>query len=212
MPEVLSDSPSLQEILWNFSRFRDEKYRLTLRENPHFYEELPSSPEAYENSFEIYPTEDFRRADNFYVLTDKPEPVRIMTDQASQSFGNIWCPQNAIIFKGLGILFLFFPLVSDVFPDICGRLMGEGIVKASLKGTYCGFCEQLPVSTISGASANLAGLQPIITDGCSWTGWKGPAGCLPIHSSVDTGLRVCAWQEASDSSPVCCVIITHCVS
>ena len=109
------------------------------------------------------------------------------------------------------MIFVFSP-VSDVFPDICGRLMGEALVKASLKGTYCGFCERLSVSTIPGASANRGGLQPIITEGCSWTGWKCPTGCLPIHSSVDTGLRVCTGQAASDSSPVCCVIITYCVS
>ena len=109
MPEVLSDSPSLREILWNFCRFKDENHRLTLRENPHFYAELPTLPEAYGDSVKIDPTEDFRHADEFYVLADSPEPVYIMTDQVSRSFGNVWCPPNAIIFKGLGVLFLFFP-------------------------------------------------------------------------------------------------------
>jgi hypothetical protein len=105
--EFLSDRPSIQEILWNFSRFKDEKMRLTLRENPHFYTRLPMLPEEYEDRVEVYPTKDFEYV-IFHVLTDKPEPVHVMTD--SQSFGNFWCPKNAIIFKGLGTLFLFSPL------------------------------------------------------------------------------------------------------
>ena len=106
---MLSDSPSLQEILWNFSRFKDKKKRLTLMQNPHFYAELPTSPEAYGDSVEINPTEDFRHADEFYILTDKPNLVYIMTDQVSRSFGNFWCLKNAIIFKGLGVLSCFSP-------------------------------------------------------------------------------------------------------
>ena len=112
VPEALSDSPSLREILWNFSRFKDEKQRLTLRENPYFYAVLPASPEAYGDSIKIDPTEDFRHADEFYVLTDNPpnpEPVYIVTDQVSRSFANFWCLKNAIIFKGLSVLFFFSP-------------------------------------------------------------------------------------------------------
>ena len=111
---VLSNNPSIQEILWSFSRSSDEKIRnrLTLVDNPHFYEELPTLPEAYGDDVKIDPTEDFRHARKFYVLTDKPEPVYIMTDQVLRCFGNFWCPQNAIIFKGLGIFLYLFP-VSD---------------------------------------------------------------------------------------------------
>ena len=110
MLEVLSNNPSLQEILWNFSRFNDERKRLTLKENPHFYAELPNSPETDWAGVKIDPIEDFRHANKFYVLTDKPELVHIMTDQDSQwqSFGNFWCPKNAIIFKGLGVLFVCY--------------------------------------------------------------------------------------------------------
>ena len=107
---MLSDSPSLREILWNFCRFKDEKQRLTLRENPHFYAELPTSLEAYGDSVNIDPTEDFRHADEFYVLADNPDPVYIMTDQVSRSFGNFWCPYSTIVLKGLSVLFLFFSL------------------------------------------------------------------------------------------------------
>jgi hypothetical protein len=109
VPEVLGDSPSLQEILWNFSRFKDKKQRLTLMQNPHFYAELPTSPEAYGDSVEINPNEDFRHADEFYILTDNPKLVYIMTDQVSRSFGNFWCPKITIIFKGSGVLSCFSP-------------------------------------------------------------------------------------------------------
>ena len=124
MSEVLSDNPSLEEVLWNFSHFKDEKRRLTLRENPHFYAELPSSREAYGDELKIDPTEDFRHANEFYVLADKPELVHIMTDRISQSFGNFWCPKDAIIFKGLGI-FLFFHLFLMSFQTCVGGLEGK---------------------------------------------------------------------------------------
>ena len=109
MPEVLGDSPSLQEILWNFSRFKDEDKRLTLGDSPHFYTNLPTSPEAYWEGLKIDPTEDFRHSDKFYVLTDRLEPVHILTDCILQSFNNFWCPKNAIIFKGLHPIPILFP-------------------------------------------------------------------------------------------------------
>ena len=205
--ERLSDNPSRQEILWNLICFEDEKKCLTLRDNPHFYTELPTSLEAYGDSVKIDPTEDFRHANKFYVLIDKPEPIHIMTDQDSQSFGNFWCPRNAIVFKGLGILVLF-PPYSDVLPDFCGRLRGEGIVKASLKGTYCGFCKRLPqVSPVPRVSGSRHEVQPIITEGCPWIGWKSSNGWLPMHSSVEIGLGVCTGQVASETSLARCNVI-----
>ena len=126
VPEVLSNSPSLQEVLWNFSRFKDEDKRLTLRENPHFYAKLPASPKAYRGGVKIDPTEDFRHANKFYVLTDKLEPVYIMIGQVLQPFGNLWCPQNAIIFKGMGVLFLSFPVFLISFQISMGGSGGKG--------------------------------------------------------------------------------------
>ena len=201
---VLSNSPSLQEILWNFSRFKDEKQRLTLRDNPHFYADLPTTPEAYGDNVAIEPTEDFRHSDEFYVLTDRLELVHIMTDRDWQSFGNFWCPQNAIIFKGLCGRLVVIP-VSDDLPDICGRLKGEKIVKASLRGTRCGLCEQLqpPVSIFPRAFMNRRGLQPIITKECPQMGWKCSIGYLLMHSSIDIGSCICAGRLAPDSLVRC---------
>ena len=112
VPEALSNNPRIQEILWNFCRSKDEKKCLTLEENPHFYEKLPTSLESYGDRLKIDPTEDFRHANKFYVLADKPDFVYIMTDQVLWPFGNFWCPKNAIIFKGSDD-FLLLP-VSDV--------------------------------------------------------------------------------------------------
>ena len=108
VPEVLGDNPSLQEILWNFNRFKDGKKHLTLRENPHFYPKLPTLSDSYGSSFRLNHTEDFRYANEFYVLTDRPGPVSVLADGVMNNFGNFWCPENAIIFKGLSILFFFF--------------------------------------------------------------------------------------------------------
>ena len=152
MPEVLSNRPSLQEILWNFSRFKDENQRLTLGDNPHFYSELPTSLEAYMDSLEIDPTDNFGHADEFYVLTDKPEPLYIVTDWGAQSFGNFWRPHNAIIFKGFG--FLFF--ISSLFLMSCQTSMGdfgeralsghpsEAHTMGSVSGSRCRPFQELP--------------------------------------------------------------------
>lgn len=124
VPEILSDTPNLQEILWNFSRFKDKKKRLTLKENSHFYAELPTSPEAYRDSLKIDPTEDFRHTDKFYVLTDTPEPIHIMSDLVLHSFGNFWFPKDAIIFKGSDILF-FLSLFLTSFQTSVGGSEGR---------------------------------------------------------------------------------------
>ena len=202
MPEALSNCPSLQEILWNFCRSEDKKKRLTLKENPHFYANLPTSPESYGDSIKIDPTEDFQHANKLYVLADKPDFAYIMTDQDLRSFGNFWCAKNAIIFKGLGNLVCFSP-VSDVLPDIGGGLRGESIVKASLRGTYCGFCKQLPVSTVPRASVNSGrGLWPIITEVYPLMVWECLIGCVPMQGSVDFGLCIYTGRVEPDI-PVC---------
>ena len=105
VPEVLGDNPSIQEILWNFSRFKDEKKCLTLSEFPYFYAQPPTSPSAYGGGFSD-PTEDFRSTNEFYVLTDSTGPVRFLIGPSN--FYNFWCLENGIIFKGLSILF-FIP-------------------------------------------------------------------------------------------------------
>ena len=104
LPEALGDSPTLQEILWNFCRSGDKKSRLTLKGNPHFYVELPTLLKSQGVSVKVDPTEDFQLADKFYVLTDRQELVHIMTgNKILHSFSNLWRSENTIIFKGPGV-------------------------------------------------------------------------------------------------------------
>jgi len=112
--EVLGKNSSLQEILWNFSRFKGEK-RLTLKQSPHFYKDsdLPLSLEAYVGKFRIDPTEDYQHP-KICVLTDRPGRVFLETDKNTRAFGNVWVPNKAIILKGSLIPF-FLTLSSQLF-------------------------------------------------------------------------------------------------
>jgi hypothetical protein len=54
VPEMLSVRPTLPEILWNFSRCND-RARITLEQNPHFYLNLPTNESAYTPMFKLHP-------------------------------------------------------------------------------------------------------------------------------------------------------------
>jgi hypothetical protein len=116
IPEVLGQSSDTNEIFWNFSRFKDGR-RLTLKDNPHFYEKLPTSAEKYEGQFRTYPIENFHH-DKISVLSDNPRltgRVFLETAKEKRAFGNVWVPKEAIIFKGSYhscILFSPSPLTS----------------------------------------------------------------------------------------------------
>jgi hypothetical protein len=100
-PEVLSKNSRLEDVLWNFSHFRGEK-RLTLKQNPHFYEMLPTLPDEYEGTFRRDPIKTFDH-EKICVLTDKSGltgRVFLETAKETRAFGNVWVPKHAIIFKG----------------------------------------------------------------------------------------------------------------
>ena len=109
IPEVLSERSRLKEILWNFSLLKNER-RLTLEDNPHFYEELPTSAEKYKGQFRTDPIETFQQ-ESINVLTDNPRLtgwVFLETARHKQAFGNVWRPKEALIFKGSYLsVFLF---------------------------------------------------------------------------------------------------------
>ena len=110
VPVMLSDSPNIQEILRDFSFFMGKKGHLTLKDNPHFYANLPRLLKAHGDSVKIDPTEDFRHGDKFYVLTDKHKPVHILTgNKVLYSFGNLWRSENTIILKGSGVFLRVSP-------------------------------------------------------------------------------------------------------
>ena len=109
---MLSKGSDLKEILWNFSRFKDAKKRLTLKRNPHFYKQLPTLPHVYGGEFQTDPIETFEH-ENISVLTDNPDAVgRVYVDigQKRRAFGNVWIPSNAIIFRGLHISVTLFSI------------------------------------------------------------------------------------------------------
>ncbi len=98
---MLSQTSDTKEIMWNFSRFRDEK-RLTLKDNPHFYEKLPTSAEKYEGHFRTDPIDTFQH-EKISVLTDNSRlmgRVFLETAEERRAFGNVWVPKEAIVFKG----------------------------------------------------------------------------------------------------------------
>jgi hypothetical protein len=109
IPEVLCRLSDTNEILWNFSRLKDEK-RLTLKDHPHFYEKLPTSAEKYKGQFRIDPVENFQQ-EEISVLTDnlgEAGRVFLKTAKETRAYGNVWVPKNAIIFKGSRLLFIPF--------------------------------------------------------------------------------------------------------
>jgi hypothetical protein len=111
MPEVLSRRSNTSEILWNFSRFEGGRC-LTLKDNPHFYEMLPTSAKEYDGRFRMDPIETFQvHHDKISVLTDNPHltgRVFLETAKEKRAFGNAWVPKDAIIFKGSYLsVFLF---------------------------------------------------------------------------------------------------------
>ena len=117
IPEVLSKRSDLKEVLWNFSRFKDARKRLTLKQNPHFYKRLPTLPHLYGSKFRAEPINTFQH-EMISVLTDNPDAVgRVYMDigQRRRAFGNVWILSNAIIFKGLRISATLFSLILIYF-------------------------------------------------------------------------------------------------
>jgi hypothetical protein len=99
----------------------------------------------------------------------------------------------------------FFPFSDDV-PDICGRLRGGNVVKASLKGAACGFCKQVPLVSIDpGTSRSHRRLWPIITQCCPSESMVGECliSCHSTQNSVDFSLCICTWRATPDSAVSC---------
>jgi hypothetical protein len=114
IPEVLCSRSDQNEILWNFSRFKDER-RLTLKENPRFYEVLPTLPENYRNNFIMEPIEvaflEPIKRKSISVLADKSGKVGgrvFLKITKARAFENAWDLKNAIVFKGTRFSF-FIP-------------------------------------------------------------------------------------------------------
>jgi hypothetical protein len=113
IPEVLTRNSDLKDVIWNFSCSGDETKRLTLKQNPHFYEVLPAD---YRGRFQTDPIKNFDHHKKISVLTDNlglTGRVFLETRYNTRAFGNVWIPNDTIIFKGACLLCLFSP--SDTF-------------------------------------------------------------------------------------------------
>jgi hypothetical protein len=101
--EEFSASPSLPEILWNFSRY-EGRARITLEQNPHFYLHLPADESAYTPMFQCHPLQDTSVAlehnCTVYVLFDGPSRVFRDTERDLRIFGNVWSLNGTRIFRG----------------------------------------------------------------------------------------------------------------
>ncbi|KAF8266956.1 hypothetical protein EI94DRAFT_1701389 [Lactarius quietus] len=153
--QMLGKETRSEEILWNFSRLKDNR-RITLKQNPRFYEGLPRSACEYKGDFENEPIENFWDAAEIWVLKDERSPVFLETENKKRAFGNFWVPAEAIIFK-----------------DISGRLEGECIVAKDICGTPNLWHREeqgLPTAistslrTSTTGPANPTDLPPIITN------------------------------------------------
>lgn len=143
MPEVLGKSSNVAEILWNFNRCKGEK-RITLKQNPHFYNGLPRKKEAYGDDFRNDPMESFLDTPEVYVLTDRPSRVYLQSGQDARAFGNVWLPNDAIIFKGTWLLLQTWPLSTSLQTSAASskaKASWEHPFKATLKyGTVLSLC------------------------------------------------------------------------
>lgn len=110
--EELCIKSNINEVLWNFSRCKDDK-RLTLKQNPHFYTPLPRSSGQYGGKYESDPIEEFQH-DTISVLTDGLGRVHMEVAKKRRTFGGIWVANNVIIFKGSSLSVRYCsPLVSS---------------------------------------------------------------------------------------------------
>ena len=107
---MLSARPSLSEVLWNFSRYKDHA-RITLEQNPHFYSSLPTDESEFTPSFTCHPLGDLsmlKAHDTVYALIDRPGWVFLETKQERRRFGNVWMLNGTQIFKGFCTMFAQF--------------------------------------------------------------------------------------------------------
>jgi len=116
VPEELNNDSKLEEILWNFSRFDPER-RLTLSQNPHFYNDLPTSSKQNWKEFNATATQENWHAyhtEPICVLTNTPGRVYLELCRNPRAFDNVWNANGTLIFKSMCLAFRFV-LYFDIF-------------------------------------------------------------------------------------------------
>jgi hypothetical protein len=123
----------MADIVWNFTCYNDHR-RITLGQNPHFYLSLPRGWDVYEPPFSTFKVKDsipILRNDTVFVAVDKPSQSRVFlhTGQGCRIFGNVWKPDDDLIFNGFCLISPNRHLISDVFPDVGGRPRRERLLR-----------------------------------------------------------------------------------
>ena len=127
--EMLSStdvSEVLPEIIWNFCHYQDGK-SVSLPQNPHLYTGLPTSPEAYQPTFDHMQVQTLTKdsdgryrcdqGDNrddrdyhhepqitVHLLTNTSRRIFFVSEfgkkEQSRAFDKVWTTANTLIFKG----------------------------------------------------------------------------------------------------------------
>jgi hypothetical protein len=154
--EALNNDSKLQEVLWNFNRYPPDR-RLTLSQSPHFYNRLPTSPNANLPEFETKATDEnwhsYHTQPIFYVLTNAPGRVFLDVGQTPRAFDNVWNMSETLIFKSLPFAFFFPFLPINIVSGVSGKLEGASIVGASIQDDACSWCHVEHLSSEPGAEA-----------------------------------------------------------
>ena len=132
--EEFSASLTLLEILWNFSHYNDHAH-ITLKQNPHFYLDIPSDESTYMPLFWHHPVNSpsvgLGHNSTVYVLFDGMSHLFLDIGLNLRIFCNVWSLNSVLIFRGLQLHFFHFASYSDIHSDHFGVLEGEQLVWGS---------------------------------------------------------------------------------
>ena len=184
MPEVLRNDTKLQEVLWNFIRF-DPNRRLTLSQNPHFYNHLPTPSSAKWGELDTRATEENWHTHDtqpICVLTNNPGRVFLELGPNPRAYDNVWDMNDTFIFKGACFSFIFCPPF-NTFSGVCGELEGESIVGAFIQRHPDPFswCHIEPLSSQSGTMDPSNFGNPSVTT----TSSTNSSTCVPVKKWHD---------------------------
>ncbi|KAN0133857.1 hypothetical protein V8E53_008352, partial [Lactarius tabidus] len=149
--QEFSASPSLPEILWNFIDYND-RGRITLEQNPHFYLDCPTDQSAYTPTFQCHPLQGpsvaLEHNGTVFVLFDGPSRVFLDIGPNLRIFGNVWSLNGVLIFR-----------------DRFGMLQGEQLVRgSSVRGKLWYSEQQVTLNDSKSCSRlNYRCLRPIVT-------------------------------------------------
>jgi hypothetical protein len=125
------------EIIWNLGHFEDNsEKRITLAQNPQFYDELDELPSSYSANFFYKSTYEYDEEQKvIFVLTkNSHEVLPVFECVPPRALDNIWFTYNTIIVRGLFLSFLFLSSTNN-FLDTRGNLFGESAVPNSITAT-----------------------------------------------------------------------------